>query len=189
MPHITLLEGLPGIRGLLAFSPETARPIGELTDILLHAPNTLSPGDRELIAAYVSHLNDCAYCHASHAAIAACHLQNEPLVASAVDDPEHAAISPKMKALLAVAGQVQRGGKHVTAAAVARARSEGATDREIHDTVLIAAAFCLFNRYVDGLATITPTDPAGYRQRAGFVAEHGYAAVLSQAQAAPEHRS
>ena len=184
MPHISLPDGLPGIRGLLAFSPETAKPIGELADILLHAPNTLSPGERELIAAYVSHLNDCTYCHASHAAIAACHLQNETLVASAVQDPEHATLSPKMKALLAVAGQVQRGGKNVTSAAVTRARAEGATDKEIHDTVLIAAAFCLFNRYVDGLATITPTEPDGYRQRAGFVALHGYTAVLSQAQAA-----
>jgi len=188
MPHISLHEGLPGIRGLLAFSPETARPIGELADILLYAPNTLSQGERELIAAYVSHLNDCTYCHASHAAIAACHLQSESLVASVVQDPEHAAVSPKLKALLAVAGQVQRGGRHVTAAAVALARAEGATDKEIHDTVLIAAAFCLFNRYVDGLATITPTDPESYRQRAGFVAQHGYTAVLSQAQAAAARR-
>jgi uncharacterized peroxidase-related enzyme len=178
MPHITLPEGLPGIRGLLAFSPETAKPISELTDILLRAPNTLSPGERELIAAYVSHLNGCTYCHASHAAIAACHLQNEALVASAVQDPEHSLVSPKMKALLALAAQVQLGGREVTSTAIVRARTEGASDREIHDTVLIAAAFCLFNRYVDGLATVAPTDPDGYRERGRFVAEHGYTAVL-----------
>ena len=185
MAHIQLSPGLPGIRGLLAFRPETARPIGELADLLLHAPNTLSPGDRELIAAYVSKLNDCAYCHASHAAIAACHLQDELLVASVMLDPEAAPISTKLKALLAVAGRVQQGGRQVRPEDITRARQEGATDMEIHDTVLIAAAFCMFNRYVDGLDTLTPTDPDGYRQRARFAADHGYSAVLEQASAPP----
>ena len=178
MAHIRLPDGLPGIRGLLAFRPDTAKPIGELADILLHAPNTLSPGERETIAAYVSHLNDCTYCHASHAAIAACHLHDEAIVASVVQDVEGSALSPKMKALLAVAARVQQGGRQVRAQDVDRARAEGATDMEIHDTVLIAAAFCMFNRYVDGLATFAPTDPEGYRQRAAHVARHGYSAIL-----------
>lgn len=182
MAHIQLPQGLPGIRGLLAFRPETAKPIGELADALLHAPNTLSPGDRELIAAYVSELNDCTYCQASHAAIAACHLRDEALVASVMVNAEGAPISAKLKALLAVAGRVQQGGRKVRPEDIARARQEGATDMEIHDTVLIAAAFCMFNRYVDGLATFTPADPDGYRQRAGFVAAHGYSAVLQQGQ-------
>jgi uncharacterized peroxidase-related enzyme len=181
MAHIHLLPGLPGIRGLLEFRPETAKPIGELADALLHAPNSLSRGDRELIAAYVSKLNDCAYCHASHVAIAACHLQDESLVASVMRDPEGAPISAKLRALLALAGRVQQGGRQVRPEDIARARREGATDLEIHDTVLIAAAFCMFNRYVDGLDTLTPTDPDGYRERAGFVAAHGYSAVLQQA--------
>jgi len=178
MAHIQLPEGLPGIRGLLAFRPETAKPLGDLADALLHAPGTLSPGEREIIAAYVSHLNECTFCHNSHAAIAACHLEDEGLVASAVRNPEGAAISPKLRALLAVAAKVQRGGRSVRAEDVARARNEGATDVEIHDAVLIAAAFCMYNRYVDGLATWTPTDLDGYRQRAAFVARDGYAAVL-----------
>ena len=179
MPHIQLPEGLPGIRGLLAFRPETAKPIGELTDILLHAPNSLSPGERELIAAHVSKLNDCTYCHARHAAIAACHMQDDNLVASVIRDAERAATSGKLKALLAVAARVQQGGREVRPEDIARARDEGATDTEIHDTVLIAASFCMFNRYVDGLATTTPTDREGYRQRAGYVATHGYSARLS----------
>jgi len=69
-----------------------------------------------------------------------------------------------MKALLAIAGKVQKGGKHVTAEDVERARSHGATDKEIHDTVLIAAAFCMFNRYVDGLDTWQPHDAEFYRE-------------------------
>ena len=184
MAHIQLPEGLPGIRGLLAFRPETAKPLGDLADALLHAPNTLTPGEREMIAARVSHLNDCRYCRDSHAALAACHLHDEALV-SAVVRGEVAAISPKMNALLAIAAKVQEAGRQVLAEDVARARTEGATDTEIHDTVLIAAAFCMFNRYVDGLATFTPTDPEGYRQRANFVAQHGYSAVLAQATTQP----
>jgi hypothetical protein len=79
-----------------------------------------------------------------------------------------------MKALLAIAGKVQKGGKHVTTKDVERAREQGATDKEIHDTVLIAAAFCMFNRYVDGLATWAPTDPAMYRENGKRLAEKGY---------------
>lgn len=179
MAHITLPEGLPGIRGLLAFRPETAEPLSALADALLHAPSTLTGAEREMIAAHVSSLNSCNYCHASHAAIAAAHLGgDEALVAEVTRDFEHAAISPKLKALLAIAGKVQEGGRSVGAGDVARARVEGATDVEIHDTVLIAAAFCMYNRYVDGLATWTPTDPASYRERAGDVARGGYAGVL-----------
>jgi uncharacterized peroxidase-related enzyme len=183
MPHIAVPEGVPGIRSLLAFRPEMAPSISALADVLLHAPNSLTRGERELIAAYVSSLNGCAFCHHSHAAIASCHLHDEGLLVDAVmKDPESAPISNKLKALLAVAARVQQSGRAVRDSDIARARSEGATDVEIHDTVLIAAAFCMFNRYVDGLGAITPTDLASYHGRAGFVAEHGYSASLPQAQ-------
>ena len=182
MAHIAVPDGVPGIRALLAFRPAVARPMGELTDALLHAPNTLPAGDRELIGAYVSALNGCAFCHASHAALAACHLgRDESFVTSVVRDPKQADISPKMKALLAIAGRVQQGGRAVEEADITRARALGATDMEIHDTVLIAAMFCMFNRYVDGLDAWTPADAAGYRERARLVAQHGYLASLPAA--------
>jgi len=162
----------------MKFRPETADPINELVEVLLRGPHTLSPGERELIATYVSARNDCVYCQTIHGAIAAHHLNgNEALVQCVKLDPECADISDKMKALLAIAGKVQLGGKHVTPDDVAAAKASGATDLEIHDTVLIAAVFCLCNRYVDGLATWTPTDPDFYRQRAAIVAEQGYAAA------------
>jgi len=179
VPHIPVADDLPGIRGLLAFRPETSGALGALADALLHAPNTLTRGERELIAAYVSRLNGCTFCHSSHAAIAACHLgEDRPLVDEVMRDPEQARISPKLRALLAIAGRVQQGGRNVRDEDVHRARAEGATDTEIHDTVLISAAFCMFNRYVDGLGAWTPTDPEGYRTRARLVAEHGYSASL-----------
>ena len=178
MPHISLPEGLPGIRGSMAFRPETAKPLNELADVLLRGPHTLSPGERELIATFVSSQNDCRYCQTIHGAIAAHHLDgNEDLVIQVKADPQHAAISDKLKALLVIAGKTVEGGKRVAAEDVARARQHGATDLEIHDTVLIAAAFCMFNRYVDGLATWAPDDPDFYRARAALVAEHGYASA------------
>ena len=177
MPHITLPAGLPGIRGPMAFRPETAKPINELVDVLLRGPHTLSPGERELIATFVSSENDCRYCQTIHGAIAAHHLGGaEDLVVAVKTDPERAAISDKLKALLVIAGKTAESGKLVTTADIEKARQLGATDLEIHDTVLIAAVFCLCNRYVDGLATWAPDDPAFYRQRAALVAENGYAA-------------
>ena len=178
MAHISLPEGLPGIRGLFAFRPETAAPLCELGEVLLHQPNSLTPAERELIATYVSSQNDCYYCQTSHGAIAAQHLGgDERIVREVKENYEHAPVSDKLKALLAIAGKVQRGGKSVLPEDVARARQHGATDIEIHDTVLIAAAFCMYNRYVDGMATWAPTDAAGYRERASFVAQNGYLGI------------
>jgi uncharacterized peroxidase-related enzyme len=175
MPHIALPEGLPGIRGALAFRPQTARPLNELVEVLLFGPHTLTPGERELIATYVSYLNDCHFCQSVHGAIAAAHLGgDEDLVKRVKADFQHADISDKLKALLVIAGKVQRGGKNVTTADVEHARRLGASDIEIHDTVLIAAAFCMYNRYVDGLATIQPRDEAMYRERGKITAREGY---------------
>lgn len=178
MPHIALPEGLPGIRGAMAFRPETAKPLNDLVEVLLAGPNSLTAGERELIATYVSYLNDCHFCQSIHGAIAAAHLNgDEELVRRVKADFQHAAISEKLKALLVIAAKVQRGGKNVTSTDVEHARSLGATDVEIHDTVLIVAAFCMYNRYVDGLATTQPHDEAQYRERGKIVAREGYVAV------------
>jgi uncharacterized peroxidase-related enzyme len=178
MPYISLPEDLPGIRGAMAFRPETAKPLNELVEVLLRGAHTLSPGERELIATYVSYLNDCYYCQTIHGAIAAASLNDdEELVKRVKADFKHAEISEKMKALLVIAGKVQKGGKHVTAEDVEDARKLGATDLEIHDTVLIAAAFCMYNRYVDGLGTWQPRDEALYRERGKRVARDGYVTV------------
>jgi uncharacterized peroxidase-related enzyme len=175
MPHIQLPEGIPGILGPMSFSPATAKPLNELAEVLLRSSNNLTPGEREMIASYVSFQNDCFFCHTVHGAAAAHHLGgNEALVKQVKLDFEAAQVSDKLKALLAIAGKVQKGGKSVTAEDIERARQKGATDKEIHDTVLIAAAFCMYNRYVDGLATWAPADPDLYRERGKYLAEEGY---------------
>ena len=181
MAHIELPEGLPGIRGAMAFRPETAKPLNDLVEFLLHAPNTLTPGERELIATYVSSENDCYYCQTIHGAVAAASLGgDEALVKKIKVDFWNAEISDKLKTLLVIAGQVQKGGKHVTSEAIANAKAVGATDTEIHDTVLIAAAFCMFNRYVDGLGTTQPRDEAMYRERGKMIAREGYVMVSKE---------
>jgi len=175
MPHIKVDENLPGMRQLMAFSPETAEPMGKLANLMLRTNEGLSMAEREMIAAHVSYLNDCFYCQQSHGAIAVCYLNgDEALVEQVKKDYAQADISDKMKALLSIAGSVQKSGKHVTEAQIEKAKESGATDKDIHDTVLISAMFCMFNRYVDGLASNTPTDLSSYPLRAKQITEHGY---------------
>jgi uncharacterized peroxidase-related enzyme len=175
MPHIQLPEGLPGITSGFAFRPETAQPMRALAEVLLRGPSTLTSGEREMIATFVSTQNDCYFCQTSHRAAAAHHLDgNYEMVDAVRFDYQSAPVSGKLKALMAIAGKVQKGGKNVTPEDIAQARSEGATDLEIHDTVLIAAAFCMYNRYVDGLATFAPTDPQLYDEMGARMAHEGY---------------
>ena len=175
MAHIDLGTAAPGISGLLEFRPLTAAPLGHLAETLLRGDNSLSRGERELIAAYVSSLNDCHFCMSSHSAFAALQLpEGWQTVDGVLHDPSSAPVSDKLRALLVVAGQVQRGGRHVTPDAVQAARDAGATDVEVHDAVLIAAAFCMFNRYVDGLGTWAPEDRSDYVPMAEQIVAHGY---------------
>ena len=175
VPHIALPEGLAGITSGFAFRPETAKPLRELAEVLLRGPSTLTSAEREMIAAFVSSRNDCRFCQFSHSAAAAHHLSGHyDVVDAVVHDYERARISEKLKSLLAIAAKVQQGGLQVTPGDIERARKEGATDVEIHDAVLIAAAFCMFNRYVDGLATFTPADPKDYDEMGRRMAQDGY---------------
>lgn len=178
MPHIALPTELPGISSAMAFRPETGKPLRELAEALLRGPNSLTSAERETIAAFVSARNDCTFCHLSHRAAAAHNNGGDYSLVDAVKvDYTTAPVSAKLKALLAIAAKVQHSGRDVTADDVAKARAEGATDVEIHDAVLIAAAFCMYNRYVDGLATWTPTDPAAYDQMGQRLATQGYVGV------------
>ena len=176
MPHIPLAEHLPGIRGLVAFRPETGRHLFDLAEALLVADSPLTRAERETIAAFVSSGNECRFCMESHAAAARHLLADEAATLDAVlRDYRTAPIGDKLKALLPIAEKVRRGGRIVTDEDVAAAREQGATDRDIHDTVLIAAAFSMFIRYGDGLAARTPSDPALYAELGRRMAENGYA--------------
>lgn len=172
MPHIELHNDRPGIVGLFQYRPETARPLMELTEVLLRGQSKLSRGERELIATYVSALNECRFCTLTHATKATAQLPGG--IPGALD-------SPKLVALLRIAAAVQKGGRAVTRQDIGGARAAGASDEEIHDTVLIAAAYCMFNRYVDGLGATVPEDEETYTRMAEFVIEKGYTAALEPA--------
>lgn len=174
MPHILLEDHLPGITGLLEYRKDTAAPIRALTQFLLRGPSTLTEAERELIATIVSHRNKCTFCVTAHTAAADILLGEEETTSKIKEDITTAPLSDKMKALLTIASQVQESGKSVTAESIQEAKIAGATDIEIHDTVLIAALFCLYNRYVDGLATVTPTDPEFYKGLGRRLKDHGY---------------
>jgi uncharacterized peroxidase-related enzyme len=176
MAHIPVQEGVPGIRSLVLFRPETGQHLYELAQVLLRGESPLSLAERELIAAYVSHRNDCMFCMNSHAAASRCLYGDEKeIVDEVLNDMQQSGLSDKMKALLNIAGKVQVSGIEVKQEDIDEARKQGADDREIHDTVLIAASFCMFNRYVDGLATLTPTDPQVYEEMGQRMVVNGYA--------------
>jgi uncharacterized peroxidase-related enzyme len=171
MPYIPLEDHLPGITGLLEYRKDSAEPIRQLTQFLLRGPNTLTEAERELIATVVSSRNECRFCTSAHTAVANVLLGENETAERIKKDISSAPVSEKMKALLLIAEQVQQSGKAVTSVSIERAKAAGASDVEIHDTVLIAALFCLYNRYVDGLSTVTPTDPAFYDGLAGRISK------------------
>jgi uncharacterized peroxidase-related enzyme len=179
MPHIQLPEGLPGIVGPMVAYPETEKHLNGLADALLRGPSSLTPGEREMIAAYVSSCNECNFCTQLHASTAR-HLLGTAsgMVDQVLSQGAQAPVSEKLQALLEIAAKVRVDGRTVTAEDVTRARQAGADDKAIHDTVLIAAAFSMYTRYVDGLATWAPKEPAAYDEMGAVIAENGYTRTI-----------
>lgn len=180
MPHISLPENLPGIIGPMTAYPATAKPLNALAEALLVQDSlTLSKTDREVIASYVSYLNNCIFCSETHGAAANAWARNPKLAKTVWENPQTSLISNKLQALLKIASAVQKDARTVNESMVQEARKLGATDQDIHDTVLIAAAFCMFNRYVDGLATACPPRGfEGYADMGQRLTETGYIRAL-----------
>jgi uncharacterized peroxidase-related enzyme len=175
MAYITLDESLPGMRSLLAYRPAIAEPLTRLMQVLMRNDEGISKGERELIATYVSLLNNCEACFQIHGAITQCLLSEESdLIEKLRIGYQNLQISDKIKHLLAIAGSVQQGGRFVTEQQITQAKSSGASDLEIHDTVLIAALFCFFNRYIDGLGLVSNDTSNSFKERAKMIAEIGY---------------
>ncbi|HEU5160896.1 MAG TPA: carboxymuconolactone decarboxylase family protein [Streptosporangiaceae bacterium] len=181
MPYITMPpKTMPGTPGLMDYRKETGRPLSQLAEVLLRDAHSLSRAERELIAARVSELNDCKFCSYTHSEMSAQqHPEGRALVDKAMADPASAPISPKLKALLTIAEAVRESGRSVTQEMVDAAREAGADDTEIHDTVLISAAFCMYNRYCDGLAAVVPEDPAAYVPMAAMIIRDGYSSCAT----------
>jgi len=175
MAYISLDKTKKGMHSLLTFRPEIAQPLTTLMQTLMRTNVGLTMGERELIATFVSSLNGCYICDSIHGEVAQCLLHADfTLIQKVKEDYQEAPVSDKMKTLLTLAKSVQKGGKNVTEEQVALAKNSGATDMEIHDTVLIAALFCMFNRYVDGLGLESNDTVETFRERGKKIAEQGY---------------
>ncbi|RII07910.1 Carboxymuconolactone decarboxylase family protein [Streptomyces sp. YIM 130001] len=179
MPHIALNNDLPGIVGLMSHRPDTAAPLNELADALLRAPSPLTRGERELIAAYVSERNETRFCADSHGAFAAAQLDGgrglvQEVLGTPADRLHEAPVAPRLQALLRIAAEVRQQAKPVSGEAMTAARAVGVGDTEIHDTVLIAAAFSMYNRYVNCLDTSLPDQGDYYTESAQHFVRHGY---------------
>jgi uncharacterized peroxidase-related enzyme len=175
MAFIKLKEDLPGIIGLIFYKKSTGKALCHFTQAGLRGPSPLSVAERELIAAYVSSLNECNFCVNAHGAVVNELMKdNGDTVSCAINNTVSASVSPKMRALLNIAGKVQQSGRNVTPQDISAARDQGATDEEIHDTVYVAASFCFFNRYVDGLGTVPLKAPKDYVEPAKSLVRFGY---------------
>ena len=176
MAHIALPAGLPGIIGPMKQYPETARPLNDLAQVLLVKDSeTFNKAERETVASYVSYLNNCIFCSESHMAVANEHWGKSEIIPQVWENFQTAPITTKLKSLLLIAQKIQSDAKSVSSTDVQLALANGATENDVHDTVLIAAAFCMYNRYVDGLKTMTP--PRGdhsYREIGKMLATNGY---------------
>lgn len=176
MAHINLPDGIPGIRGPLTAYPHTAKHLLALADsLLVQDTPTFNKIERELIAGYVSNLNQCIFCSESHGAVADAHAKNIGFSRSVWNNPNLEILSEKVKAMLIVAKKVQSDARTVLGSDIEKIKSLGATERDIHDLILIASAFCMFNRYVDGLGTSSPPrNDEAYLGMGELIAAKGY---------------
>lgn len=174
MAYIDTKNDFPGIVGLLYYKTSTGKALSVFAQEVLRGPSSLTTGERELIATHVSKLNQCEFCRDSHAAATMELLPQKTAVEAVLRGEVPADMSPKMQALLNIAGKVQQSGRNVSQADIDAARQAGAGDEDIHDTVTVAAAFCFFNRYVDGLGTKPPENKDWYKESGQFLAKAGY---------------
>jgi uncharacterized peroxidase-related enzyme len=183
-PIVGGLPDAPGIRAAIGLTPALGSHLLGLADALLvedYPGATIVRAEREMLAEAVSAGNDCFFCMDSHAAHASALLEKGgetrllPLI-DAVKLGEFDEFSPKMRALIKIARTVGRAPLQLAAADVAAACDAGATDADVQLAVLIAAAFSMYNRMVDGFRARTPSDIEVYRPRAAQIAEHGYSA-------------
>ena len=182
-PIVGGLPDVPGILTALRLTPELGIHLRGLADELLvndFAGATIERAEREMLATAVSAANDCFYCMDSHGAFATALLERSgemrarcpSSTASSSDRPTDS--TPKMRALLHIARTVRGDARDLTADDVEAAHAAGATDADVQLAVLIASAFSMYNRLVEGFRARTPPTTEVYQSRAGEIAEHGY---------------
>jgi uncharacterized peroxidase-related enzyme len=182
MAHIQVPNDAPGIVGLMLANPKTAIHLNALADsILCDETKNLTKAERETIASYVSYLNNCVFCSESHAEVANAHFSKPNVAQQCWDQSTWHSLPLKMQAILKVAGKVQKDPRLVNPSDITQMHELGLTDQDIHDVVLIAAAFCMYNRYVDGLGTwAPPRGDTSYKEMGKKLKEVGYQKILQE---------
>jgi uncharacterized peroxidase-related enzyme len=180
-----IVGGLPDVPGILAairLTPGLGIHLRGLADELLvndFPGATIERHEREMLATATSAANDCFYCMDSHGAFATALIERSgsldlvPLI-DEIKRGSSAGLDPKMQALVHISRTVRRQPLDLTAADVDAAQAAGASDADVQLAILIAAAFSMYNRMVDGFRAKTPPTAEAYRSRAGEIAEHGY---------------
>jgi uncharacterized peroxidase-related enzyme len=181
-PIVGGLPDAPGILTALRLTPTLGLHLRGLADELLvndFPGATIARAEREMLATAVSAANDCFFCMDSHAAHATALLEvtgrtdQEPLLET-IKLGSSEGFDDKMRALLHIARTVRREPRQLTAADVAAGHAAGASDADVQLAVLIAAAFSMYNRMVEGFRARTAPDPDVYRARGSEIAAHGY---------------
>jgi uncharacterized peroxidase-related enzyme len=181
-PIVGGLPDVPGIGAAMRLTPELGLHLRGLADAVLvhdYPGATITRAEREMLATALSASNDCFYCMDSHAEHASAVLERDGGTerAALLEDLKLGALhglDRKMQALVQIARTVGRRSRDLSAEDVEAARAAGATDADVQLAVLIASAFSMYNRLVDGFRARTPTNPEAYRERAAEIAEHGY---------------
>ncbi len=187
-PIVGGLPDAPGILAAIRLTPGLGVHLRGLADELLvndFPGATISRPEREMLAAATSAANDCFYCMDSHGAFATALLERDDAteLVPLVDELKLGSsegFGDKMRALLQISRTVRRDPLDLTAADVEAALATGATDADVQLAVLIAAAFSMYNRMVDGFRARTPPTAEAYRERAGEIAANGYSAPQVQ---------
>ncbi|MDE2133839.1 MAG: peroxidase-related enzyme [Alphaproteobacteria bacterium] len=156
--------------------PATARPLIEYHEALMRGESPLSVGERELIAAYVSGLNACAYCHRVHTVTAEAFGIEEGALQALLDNVDTAPVDDRMKTLLRYVNKLTRLPARLTSADAEAVYAAGWNDQALHDTISVCALFNFMNRLVEGIGV---TADANYFQLSGKrLYQNGYAGLL-----------
>ncbi|RMF12291.1 MAG: peroxidase [Alphaproteobacteria bacterium] len=157
------------------FERQRARmvPLGRATEAVMHGPSALDVQARELIAAFVSGLNGCRYCHESHRAFAEAHGVPAGLLKALLDDLDHAPVEDDLRALLAFCRKLTETPSRMVDADYEAMRDAGWSDEAIEDAIFVTALFNLYNRLMDGYG-MQPRSPDANRRRAELIREYGY---------------
>lgn len=183
-PILSDLADIPGIGLAMSLAPGLEGALRTLADVLLvndFPGASLTRPEREMIATAVSALNDCFFCMDSHGAFAASLLRRQgatdaEALVEGLKSGSLQRLSAKMQGLLAIARAVARDARALTHDDTAPAMAAGATSGDVQLAVLIASAFSMYNRMVEGLRAPTAADASAYAERADQIADLGYVA-------------